>query len=170
MFQVGKFRTLLCFRVFSRDFRVPSRCRDPKGETLRLRSAKVDAPTSSPIKANLKANCDDLQVEPQAQRFSRVSDSATRWGFVCRPKARWSESPLNTSKSQKQEAPRKGRLPFSDFNQTSRNRNIKMARVVVIDARSLILAASTPVIIREPLGRALAIFTAKRLVFRRKTA
>ena len=98
---VTRRRTMLFFREFSCDFRDPSRCRDPKGETLRLRSAKVGAPTSSPIKANLKANCDDLQAEPQAQRFSRVSDSATRWVFVCRPKARWSESPLNTWKSQK---------------------------------------------------------------------
>ena len=83
---VTRRRTMLFFREFSCDFRVPSPCREPKVETLRLRSAKVGAPTSSPIKANLKANCDDLQAEPQAQRFSRVSDSATRRAFVCRAK------------------------------------------------------------------------------------
>ena len=38
---------------------------------MRLRSAKVGASMSRPTKANLKANCADLQAEPQAQRFSR---------------------------------------------------------------------------------------------------
>ena len=102
---VTRRRTMLFFREFSCDFRVPSRCRDPKmrrraklggkiaegngeaarkgpRETLRLRSAKVDAPTSSPIKANLKANCDDLQAEPQAQRFSRKA-TRQRGEFSC---------------------------------------------------------------------------------------
>ena len=64
-------RTMLHFRAVSRDFRVSPRCRDPKGETLRLRSAKVGTSMSRPTKANLKANCAGLQAEPQAQRFSR---------------------------------------------------------------------------------------------------
>ena len=97
---VTRRRTMLLFREISCDFRVPSRCREPKVETLRLRSAKVGAPTSSPIKVNLKANCDDLQAEQQAQRFSRVSDSATRRALVYRAKRLWSESPLHSCKSQ----------------------------------------------------------------------
>ena len=68
---VTRRQTMLRFRVFSCDFRVSPRCRDPKDETLRLRSAKVGASTSRPIKAKLKANCADLQAEPQTQRFSR---------------------------------------------------------------------------------------------------
>ena len=64
-------RTMLHFRAVSRDFRVSPRCRAPKGETLRLRSAKVGTSMSRPTKANLKANCAGLQAEPQAQRFSR---------------------------------------------------------------------------------------------------
>ena len=64
-------RTMLHFRAVSRDFRVSPRCRDPKGETLRLRSAKVGTSMSRPTKAKLKANCAGLQAEPQAQRFSR---------------------------------------------------------------------------------------------------
>ena len=35
---------------------------------------------------NLKVNGDNLQAEPQAQRFSRVRDSARRRAFVYRPK------------------------------------------------------------------------------------
>ena len=97
---VTRRRTMLLFREISCDFRVPSRCREPKVETLRLRSAKVGAPTSSPIKVNLKANCDDLQAEQQAQRFSRVSDSATRRALVYRAKRLWSEFPRNSCKSQ----------------------------------------------------------------------
>ena len=97
---VTRRRTMLLFRGISCDFRVPSRCREPKVETLRLRSAKVGAPTSSPIKVILKANCDDLQAERQAQRFSRVSDSATRRALVYRAKRLWSESPLHSCKSQ----------------------------------------------------------------------
>ena len=70
-------RFLLRFGVFSCDFRVLPRCREPKVETLRLRSAKVGVLMSCPIKAKLKSNDDDLQAERQAQRFSRVRDSAT---------------------------------------------------------------------------------------------
>ena len=79
-------RTMLYFSVFSRDFRVPSPCRDPKGETMRARSAKVVASMSRPVKANLKANGGNLQDEPQAHRFSRAGDSARRRAFVYRPK------------------------------------------------------------------------------------
>ena len=53
-------------------FRVPSRCRDPKVETMRLRSAKVVEPMNRPINSSLNANDDNLQAEPQTRRFSRV--------------------------------------------------------------------------------------------------
>ena len=75
-------RTLLFFREISCGFRVSPRCRDPKDEALRLRSAKVGAPMSRPTKAKLKANCADLQAGPQAQRFSREA-TRQRGEFLC---------------------------------------------------------------------------------------
>ena len=53
---------------------------------MHLRSTKVVAQMNRPINSNLNANDDNLQAEPQAHRFSRVSDSATRRAFVCRAK------------------------------------------------------------------------------------
>ena len=79
---VTRRRTMLFFREISCGFRVSPRCRDPKDETLRLRSAKVGASMSRPTKANLKANCADLQAEPQAQRFSREA-TRQRGEFSC---------------------------------------------------------------------------------------
>ena len=79
---VTRSRTLLLFREISCGFRVSPRCRDPKDETLRLRSAKVGASMSRPTKAKLKANCADLQAGPQAQRFSREA-TRQRDEFLC---------------------------------------------------------------------------------------
>ena len=94
---VTRRRTMLHFREISCGFRVSPRCRDPKDETLRLRSAKVGASMSRPIKAKLKANCADLQAEPQAQRFRREA-TRQRGEFLCvgrRPGGR----SLNTCKA-----------------------------------------------------------------------
>ena len=79
---VTRRRILLLFREISCGFRVSLRCRDPKEETLRLRSAKVGASMSRPTKAKLKANCADLQAEPQAQRFGREA-TRQRGEFSC---------------------------------------------------------------------------------------
>ena len=49
------FRTMLFFRVFSCDFRVTPRCRDPKGETTRLKVGEGRRINESPHRSEFKS-------------------------------------------------------------------------------------------------------------------